>query len=144
MNDVIVVEARKWRTNGLVLLAFGLSCVISGYTLAVLYSGSPKSTELEMTERLQQAKAGDFAILKDGEVFRIGGSVEKAVIEAGHIYYNTRSTDAANHLYRPHWQMAALVVEVISPTSKNYAVIDKCFNKGMFVTTVGPAKWTCT
>ncbi|MCR4285573.1 MAG: hypothetical protein NUW00_01625 [Candidatus Kaiserbacteria bacterium] len=145
MNAVVIMdEEQASRIRALRIIAFGLLCFGFGYLFAQMQPEVPKSAELEMTKKLQQAKNGDYAVLKDGEVFRIGGSVMGAVIEEGRIYYNTRTSVETNHLYRPNWQMAALVVEVISPTSESYAVITQCFYKGKVVTTVGPAKWTCT
>ena len=92
---------------------------------------------------LQQAKPGDYVILSDGQVLRLSGPTQETVVEGDRVYYNTRMT-LGGHFEKPLWQMATVTAAIINPTSKNYAVIDKCFNKGMFVTTVGPAKWTCT
>lgn len=153
MKDVVIINKGSPWLNTLAIVVLGLICAGLGYRLAgipdcgLLESVQPSSPATAMEKwvalSIQKAKPGDYAILKDGQVLRLSGSSQMTVVDGDRVYYNTRMT-VGGHFEKPLWQMASATVAVVNPTSLSYAVIDKCFYRGRVVTTVGPAKWTCT
>jgi hypothetical protein len=152
MENVVIIDEREWRTRNYTLVCVLLLGVITGYFLAMVYPVAPKpiqhpSSPVTAMEKwvalsIQQAKPGDYAITKDGEVFRLGSSNRKAVVEGDYVYYNTRMTSGGYHK-KQLWQMTGDTVAVIDPTHSKYFGVDQCFYKGKVVTTVGPEKLTC-
>lgn len=152
MKNVVIIDEGEWRTRNITLVCTVLLGVVIGYFLAMVYPVTPKSaqpippaTAMEKWTALalQQAKVGDFAITKDGRALRLSESLQRKVVDGGQVYYNTRMT-LGGHLKKPLWEMARDTVAVVNTTHSEYIDIDRCFNNGKRVTTVGPAKWTCT
>lgn len=152
MKDVVIVNKSSPWLNTLAIVILGLLCTGLGYRLAgtpdcLLESVQPASPATAMEKwvavSIQQAKPGDFVITKDGNVIKLGGSMQKSVSDGNFVYYDTRLTSGGYHK-KPLNDMAREVARVVRNDDKHrHNVINLCFYTGARVTTAGPEAWTC-
>lgn len=140
----------------LAVIFFSLLGIVIGYVFGRLDERKhnaeiPRSVgvpQLMATEKsnmlaLEQAKTGDFVITDEGEVFKLGGSMRKSVVEGDRVYFDTRFT-SGGHYHKSLYEMAQKVVRIVKVTEDHrHSVIDLCFISGERVTTKGSEAWTC-
>ncbi len=131
---------------------FGLLfCVVCGvFALLSFIEPGPgdgvQKHESVMTKQIEEARSGDFIVLKNGEVIRIQMINSEFRTEGRHfdMTYDIRITSGGVYVYRkPLKEIASEAVAVVNPLDGNYYTVSKCFNDGKYVTTQGAERLTC-
>ncbi len=154
MQAVAIVSKNTLRLSVIAILVLGVLCISLGYRLAGMKGDckptvsiqSPPITAMEkwVALSIQQAKPGDFAITKDGNVIKLGGLMHVVVVERDLLVsYDTRFT-SGGYYKKPLLDMAREVARVVKSDDKHrHNVINLCFYTGARVTTSGPEALTC-